>query len=230
MKLSIIILTLNEADAIAPVLQRLAPLQARGVEVIVADGGSTDGTVGKALPLADVVIPAPRGRAAQMNAGAREAKGDALLFLHADTHLPDSADALIRDALQRRRWGRFDVRIDGTAAMLPLIAFMMNWRSRLTGIATGDMAIFIQRDAFEAAGGFPDLALMEDIAGSKRFKRLSRPACLRTKGVTSGRRWEKHGVWTTILLMWRLRFDYFRGVDPAILAQRYGYRPREDDA
>ena len=227
MRLSIIIPVLNEAGGIARALARLTPLRAQGVQVIVSDGGSTDGTIGKALPLADLVIPAPRGRAAQMNAGAQEAQGDALLFLHVDTILPDDAIALVSDALKRNAWGRFDVRIDGRHALLPVVAAMMNLRSRLTSIATGDQAIFMRRTTFNAIGGFPDIPLMEDIAASRALKAKGAPACLRAKVVTSGRRWEKQGVLRTILLMWRLRLAYFLGADIGKLAKIYGYRPRE---
>ncbi len=230
MNLSIIIPVLNEAPVIADLLDALQPLRARGVEIIVADGGSSDGTVGLVLPRCDAVIPAPRGRAWQMNAGAREARGDALLFLHADTRLPENADTLVVSALRNREWGRFDVRIEGSAPMLPVIAAMMNLRSRVTGIATGDQAMFMSRKAFVAMGGFPEIALMEDISASRALKRMGTPACLKDKVITSGRRWEKNGVWRTILLMWRLRLSYFLGAKPNTLARRYGYRPREEDA
>ena len=199
-------------------LEALAPLRAKGHEVVVADGGSEDGTLELAAPLADRVILAPRGRARQMNAGAAAASGDALLFLHADTRLPPDAGALVSAALRRHAWGRFDVRIEGAPALLAVIAFFMNLRSRLTGIATGDQAIFVRRAAFR---GFPEIALMEDVAFSKAMKRRSPPACLRDKAVTSGRRWERHGVLRTILLMWRLRLAYFLGAAPDELARRY---------
>jgi rSAM/selenodomain-associated transferase 2 len=196
--------------------------------MIVADGGSQDDTVALATPLADRVIAAPRGRAAQMNAGAAVATGDVLLFLHGDTQLPPDADRLITRGLEQsnRVWGRFDVRIDGTRFLLPVIAAMMNARSKLTGIATGDQAMFVSREAFQSVGGFPDLPLMEDIALSKRLKRLGPPLCLRERVATSGRRWERHGVTRTIMLMWRLRLAYWLGADPAELARQYGYRPR----
>jgi hypothetical protein len=150
------------------------------------------------------------------------------MFLHADTRLPDDADYLVIDALARsaRGWGRFDVRITGHAA-LAIVAGMMNLRSRLTGIATGDQALFVTRAAFEAAGRFPDIALMEDIALSRQLRRLGRPLCLRARVTTSGRRWERHGIVRTILLMWRLRIAYFFGAEPATLARRYGYAPRD---
>jgi rSAM/selenodomain-associated transferase 2 len=151
--------------------------------------------------------------------------GDALLFLHADTTLPPEADRLIAEALERRAWGRFDLRIAGRHALLAVVARMINWRSRLTGIATGDQAIFVSREAFVAVGGFPELPLMEDIAISQRLKRLCRPFCIGTPVVTSGRRWEHHGVVRTILLMWRLRLAYYFGVEPARLARRYGRLP-----
>jgi hypothetical protein len=146
-----------------------------------------------------------------------------MLFLHADTLLPESADALIVDGLKRSRrgWGRFDVVISGGNPLLRVVAWLMNVRSRLTGIATGDQAIFVTRSLFTAAGGYPEIALMEDIALSKRLKRFGRPLCLRHRLVASGRRWEKHGVVRTILLMWRLRLAFWLGADPGKLAVRY---------
>ncbi len=224
MTLSIIMPVLNEAAGIEAALAALAPYRQRGVEVIVADGGSSDGTPGRAAPHADRIIAAPRGRAAQMNAGAAAASGDVLLFLHADTQLPDNADRLVLDGLarSRRAWGRFDVRIDGGGA-LRLIAAMMNARSRLTGIATGDQAMFMTRDLFTRAGGFPPIALMEDVALSAALKRLGRPLTLRARVTTSGRRWQKNGTLRTVLLMWRLRLAFYCGADPAKLARAYGY-------
>ena len=218
MRLSIIVPALDEAKGIGATLASLAPLRARGHEVIVADGGSADATRDIAAPLADRVIVAPRGRARQMNAGAAAACGDALLFLHADTRLPADADRLILDSLRKNPWGRFDVAIEGRSTLLPVIAFLMNLRSRLSGIATGDQAIFVRRDAFP---GFPEIALMEDVAFSKAMKRRSPPACLRARVATSGRRWEQQGVLRTMLLMWRLRLAYFLGVAPDELARRY---------
>ena len=180
--------------------------------MIVADGGSDDATARLAAPLCDRVVVAPRGRASQMNAGAREARGDILLFLHADTRLPESF------VLENHVWGRFDVRIEGRHWLLPVVAWSMNLRSRLTGIATGDQAIFVRRDAFP---GFPELPLMEDVAFSKLMKRRSPPACLREKVTTSGRRWESRGVVRTIVLMWWLRLLFFLGISPDKLARRY---------
>jgi rSAM/selenodomain-associated transferase 2 len=227
MKLSIILPVLNESDGIVDALTALAPLRWRGAEVVVADGGSTDATVALARPLADVVVTAPRGRGVQMNAGAAASTGKVLLFLHADTRLPPNADQLIFERLAQtgRAWGRFDVRIASAHRLLPVVAAMMNLRSRVTGIATGDQAIFATIAAF--GPGFPDIPLMEDIALSKRLKRTGPPLCLTAPVVTSGRRWEKHGVIKTILLMWWLRFAYFLGVNPAWLARSYGYVPRQ---
>jgi rSAM/selenodomain-associated transferase 2 len=223
--LSIVIPVLNESANIRAALSRLADYRRRGAEVIVVDGGSTDGTASIASTLADHVIAAPRGRARQMNAGAAAASGDAFLFLHCDCVLPHDADRLILDALVQpsAMWGRFDVRIEGRHPLLRVIAALMNARSRLTGIATGDQAIFVRHDAFERAGHFPDIPLMEDIAFSKAMKRASRPVCLRAKVTTSGRRWEKNGVVRTMILMWRLRLAYFLGANPTSLAKRYGY-------
>lgn len=227
--LSIIIPVLDEAEAIQGCLTRLMPLRDRGAEVIVVDGGSADDTVQRATSHADRVIAAPRGRASQMNAGAAAARGDVLLFLHADTELPAHADQLVFHALDHsaRVWGRFDVSIAGGHPLLPLIAWTMNRRSRLTGIATGDQAIFIRRATFAKAGGYPDIPLMEDIALSGTLRKLSPPACIRLPVSTSGRRWERNGVGRTILLMWRLRLSFFLGASPDDLARKYGYVPRE---
>ena len=220
-RLSIVVPTLNEAAGIGDALQALAPLRARGHEVIVVDGGSTDGTAELAVPSCDTVVRSDKGRARQMNAGARVARGEALLFLHADTRLPPNADQLVIAALERSSWGRFDVRIDGRHALLAVVAWAMNLRSRLTGIATGDQAIFVRRDAFD---GFPELPLMEDVAFSRAMKRRARPVCLRERVVTSARRWERGGVVRTILLMWRLRLLYALGVPPRRLARDYADR------
>ena len=223
--LAIVMPVLNEAAGIEAALRALAPLRARGARVVVADGGSTDDTPVQARRFDSVeVIQAPRGRAAQMNAGAQAATGGGvLLFLHADTTLPPDADRLIAQALAdgRHVWGRFDVRIAGHPRMLRVVATFMNARSRWSGIATGDQAMFMTRAAFDAVGGFPDQPLMEDIEMSKRLRTLSRPACLRERVITSGRRWESRGVWSTIVLMWRLRWAYWRGASPQVLARRY---------
>ena len=207
----------------AAALQALAPLVARGAQLLVADGGSQDGTVALAQAGGAQVIDSPRGRALQMNAGAQQANGDLLLFLHADTKLPPDADRLIDQALASglQVWGRFDVYIEGQPRMLRVIAALMNRRSRWTGIATGDQALFMTRAAFDAVGGFPIQPLMEDIEMSRRLLKLSHPACLRARVQTSGRRWESRGVWRTMLLMWRLRFAYWRGAAPERLAELY---------
>jgi len=223
--LSVIVPVLHEGGTLAARLDALAPLRARGAEVIVVDGGSTDASWMLAPGRADRLLLAPRGRAAQMNAGAQIARGEVLLFLHADTQLPPDADRTVLQAIQAGAvWGRFDVRIDGRHPMLRLVAAMMNARSRASGICTGDQAIFVRRDAFERVGGFPDQPLMEDIELSARLRRLAAPLALRKRVVTSGRRWEQHGLWRTIVLMWRLRAAYFLGADAAKLAARYGYR------
>jgi rSAM/selenodomain-associated transferase 2 len=184
----------------------------------VADGGSEDATADLARPLCDRLIVAPRGRALQMNAGARVAGGDVLLFLHADTVLPPDASEVISQSTANHVWGRFDVEIEGRHPMLKVVAWSMNLRSRLSGIATGDQAIFVRRDAF---AGFPEIPLMEDVAFSKAMKRGGAPACLRSRVRTSGRRWESRGVLRTVLLMWRLRLAYALGADPARLAEKY---------
>ena len=189
----------------------------------MVDGGSTDATVQTARPLADLVLLANRGRAAQMNAGAKVARGDILLFLHADTRLPSDAVETVQRVLAdgRPAWGRFDVKINSKHRLLRVVAWCMNLRSRLTGVATGDQAFFVRRNLFEAAGAFPELALMEDVALSKILKCTAPPICLRTRVITSGRRWEAKGVVRTILLMWLLRFGYWLGCNPALLARFY---------
>lgn len=223
MSLSVIIPCFNEADRIAQTLASLRPLRERGAEVIVVDGGSSDATLQRARTLADRVLAAPRGRALQMNAGAAQAGGGILLFLHADCTLPPEADGLIIDGLHRTRksWGRFDVRLGSRSPLLRAVETSMNVRSRLTGIATGDQGIFVTRSLFDAVGRFPEIALMEDIELSRRLKRYGRPLCLRHRIAVSARRWETHGVLRTILLMWRLRFAYWLGADPDALALRY---------
>lgn len=224
MRLSIIMPVLNEAAGIETALTALQPYRKRGVEVIVADGGSSDDTPQLAKPLCDRIVSSPRGRAVQMNAGAAAASGGVLLFLHADTLLPDNADRLVLEGLakSRRVWGRFDVQFDGGA--LPLVSRAMNMRSRATGIATGDQAMFVTRAAFEQAGCFPPIALMEDIALSAKLKRIGAPLCLTARATTSGQRWRDKGAVRTVLLMWSLRLRFFFGADPDRLARAYGYR------
>ena len=217
-RLSIIVPVLNEAATIREALEALAPLRARRHEVIVVDGGSDDGSASLAHPACDQVLVTPRGRALQMNSGALVASGEALVFLHADTRLPERADELVFAALARAQWGRFDVRIASRRPLLRLVACAMNLRSRLTGIATGDQAMFVRREAF---CGFPELPLMEDIALSRLLKRRGRPACVRARVTTSARRWEARGVLRTIVLMWRLRLLYALGAPPQRLARDY---------
>lgn len=221
--LAIIVPVLNERDELPALLAHLRHWQARGARIVLVDGGSKDDTPERARQAGFEVLEASRGRASQMNAGARSCQNGHLLFLHADTRLPPDADQAIHQALapHARAWGRFNVTIDGRSALLPLIAFMMNQRSKLTGIATGDQAIFITRALFDEVGGFPAQPLMEDIEFSRRLKRLCRPTCLRQRVTTSGRRWDSRGSWRTIVLMWHLRWLYWRGANPEQLAERY---------
>jgi len=223
MSLSIVVPLLNEAVNVPRLARRLLGLRERGAEVLVVDGGSDDGS-GELLRASGLrVLDARRGRASQMNVGAAAASSDALVFLHADTELPPQADQLVEAALADgdRVWGRFDVRIAGRSPLLRLVAFGMNLRSRVTGIATGDQAIFVTRQAFASIGGYPDQPLMEDLELSRRLLALSRPRCLRAKATTSGRRWESRGVCRTIVLMWQLRFAYWRGAAASELAKKY---------
>jgi len=221
--ISIVVPTFDEAGAIGASLAPLQGLRADGHQVIVADGGSRDGTPEIAGPLADRVINGPRGRARQMNAGAAEAGESVLLFLHADTFLPPAADRLILEGLDRTGggWGRFDVRLSGRHPLLRLGGHWISHRSRLTGVATGDQAIFVRRDLFDRVGGFPDIPLMEDVALTRALREHGRPLCIRERVVTSSRRWEERGILRTMLLMNRLRLAYFLGADPERLAERY---------
>ena len=224
MTLAIIIPALNEADTIRNTLGPLQAMRARGVRVIVVDGGSTDATAALAGSLADLVVASAKGRAIQMNAGAAACNNDSLLFLHADSILSPDADQHIATALEGGQcWGRFDVRISGGHFMLAVISWFMNRRSRLTGIATGDQGLFMTKRAYEAVGGFPVQSLMEDVEMCKRLKRarMAGPALLAGRITTSGRRWQTHGIWRTIFLMWRLRFQYWRGTPAAELHAAY---------
>ena len=223
MKISIIIPARNEAENIGRLLCALQPYRDRGHEVIVVDGGSEDDTIVIAAELADSLLQTPAGRSHQMNAGSKEAKGEVLWFLHADSELPEQADELIISAVTTGAytWGRFDVRLSGRQKLLRVVEKMMNLRSRMTGIATGDQGIFISRKLFEKAGGYPDQLLMEDIALCKYLKKYQAPVCLREKLETSSRRWEQRGIIRTILLMWRLRMAYFLGVPADKLALLY---------
>jgi len=222
LKISIIIPTLNEQSVIANSLLKLQPLREAGHEIIVIDGGSSDNTCQIVSPLADKILITKSGRANQMNFGAKSAQHDVLLFLHADTFLPTNADKMISQSLTtKQQWGRFNVRLSGTAKLLRVVEKMMNWRSCWTGIATGDQAIFVQRDLYQQVQGFPNIPLMEDIAFSKKLKQFSFPICIKQPVITSSRRWEENGIVKTILLMWKLRLAYAFGVSPHKLKDYY---------
>lgn len=226
MKLSIIVPVLNEAEVIETTLAALYSMRERGHEVIVVDGGSADGTLDIAAPLSDRILQSKRGRAVQMHTGAMCANGDVLWFVHADTLVPEDADlsilaALNTDVKKSGQWGRFNVRLSGTKPALRIVEYLMNLRSQITGIATGDQGIFVRRDLYKQLGGFPDQALMEDIEFSKRLKRISKPVCLNTVLETSSRRWERRGVLKTVILMWLLRAAYSAGVSARRLAYYY---------
>ncbi len=222
LSISVIIPVLNEAERLQSFLEHLQPFRRQGAEVIVCDGGSTDGTPKIARSSADRLLDAESGRAVQMNTGARAASGDILLFLHADTSMPRDALERIEGSLNSGYgWGRFDVRLSGQGLLFRLIEALMNLRSRWTGIATGDQALFVTRELFRSEGGFPEIPLMEDIEMSSRLQRYGPPACLRSRVRVSVRRWEHRGVLRTVLLMWALRASYALGVDPARLARWY---------
>ena len=221
--LSIIIPCLNEAAVIQRLLASLQPARARGAELVVVDGDSHDETIQLAEPLVDLVLITVAGRARQMNAGAAASNGDVLWFLHADSVVDSTFPEVILSVMDAAdvSWGRFDVALAGRSPLFRMIEFMMNWRSRLTGIVTGDQGMFIRRKLFEQAGGFPEIPLMEDIQLSTRLRKRCWPTALHYRIVTSTRRWEQSGILRTIVLMWRLRLAFFFGADPEQLAQRY---------
>ncbi len=226
-RIAVVIPALNEAGQIASLLEGVVGV---ACEVVLVDGGSHDDTAARAGAAGARVIPSPRGRAAQMNAGARALGSDwqALLFLHADTRLPTGwAQAVTRALAGGARWGRFDVMLDSPRPALRMVEASMNLRSRLTGICTGDQAIFVERGLWARCGGYAAIPLMEDIELSRRLKRLAPgPAALRERVRVSARRWEKHGVWRTILSMWWLRLRYFLGDSPERLHRAYYGKPR----
>lgn len=229
-KISIIIPVLNEAQNIQAFLQKLQPLREQGHEIVLVDGRSQDNTCVLARPYVDRMISSDKGRAKQQMMGAKMATGQVFLFLHADTALPQRADQIILTALYSAQfstssrdslWGRFNVRLSGSHWFFRIIEQMMNWRSCLTGIATGDQAIFVTKKLYNDVGGIPAIDLMEDIAFSKRLRKLSKPVCLKSSVITSSRRWEKNGILKTVLFMWSMRLQYFFGVKPELLVKKY---------
>jgi len=221
-KLSIVIPTLNESDQIELCLNKLQSLRNRGHEIIVVDGGSNDNTVSLASPLSDRIIQSEKSRSIQMNTGAAAASGHCILFLHVDTVLPEDVPGLfsrIKDI--ENVWGRFDIRLSGRARLFRIVEKCMNIRSRLTGIATGDQVIFVGKELFNKVNGFPEIALMEDIAISRLLINYSKPVCLSEKVVSSSRRWEKNGIMKTIIKMWILRLLYYFQYNTNKLAKHY---------
>lgn len=220
--ISIIIPTLNEEGVLEKTLQSLEVIQRQGAEVIIVDGGSVDATLDIAKQFAVQVIQADTGRAKQLNKGAELASGDMLLFLHADTIVPSNTHELVRGAcVEGDVWGRFNVILDSPKPIFRLIETMMNWRSCITSIVTGDQAMFVSKGLFERVGGFPEISLMEDIAVSKKLKSVLPPICFKQPVITSSRRWLEHGILNTVFLMWRLRWGYFMNIDPDVLAKKY---------
>ena len=221
-KISIIIPVLNEAETIQSFLQALQPLRKQGHEVVLVDGHSDDDTCALARPLVDRMFSSQPGRARQQILGAKMSTGQVLLFLHADTKLPEKAEQVILSALaQGFFWGRFDVQLSGSHWLFRMIEKMMNWRSCLTGIATGDQSLFVAKMLYNDVGGMPAIELMEDIEFSKRLLKFCKPACLKSIVITSSKRWEKNGILRTILFMWSLRLQYFFGIKPEVLVKKY---------
>jgi len=221
MFISIIIPVLNEEQSVKSLLQQLQAYRQQGHEVIVVDGGSDDGTVFVSKPLADKVITSGSGRAKQMNKGVEESVNEVLWFLHADTSIPKNAIETIQELLSKNDWGRFNIKLSGSHFLFRIIENMINIRSCLSGIATGDQGIFVKKKTFKSINGYSEITLMEDVALSKKLKTISAPICVKEVLTTSSRRWEKNGIIKTILLMWYLRFLYWIGVSPSSLAKLY---------
>lgn len=229
-EITVIIPVLNEQGSLEQTVPRLVRCCADAGEVIFVDGGSTDGTLETLTEAAGRYVGTPRmrvesappGRAIQMNKGASKASGDILLFLHIDTRLPDHALDKIREMVRKGAfWGRFDVSLDSANAIFRFIGFMMNLRSAVTGIATGDQAIFVRRDVFSMLGGYSAMPLMEDIDFCMRLKTVAPPGLIHDCVTTSARRWQQSGVLRTILLMWILRLAFWLGISPERLARMY---------
>lgn len=221
MNLSIIIPVYNEVETIDILLDSLKPLMSK-YEIIIVDGGSLDGTREKVSNYSVKLINSKKGRAKQMNVGAELANGNVLLFLHADTFLPNDISELLSLKDSEKAWGRFDLKLSSERSIFRLIETMINLRSRLTGIATGDQAIFVGKKLFKEVNGYQDIPLMEDVALSKDLRKIAKPMCLKSKVITSSRRWEKFGVLKMVFLMWILRFLYFIGFHPETLSRYYG--------
>ena len=222
-KISVIIPTLNEAESISACLTSLQSLREQGHEVIVVDAASNDATLTLSETKADFILSSPKGRARQLNFGASKASGEILLFLHADTLVFANTISVLNELTAGAEpfWGRFDVRLSGSNVVFRVIEYFMNTRSRLSGIATGDQAIFVSRQLFDQVGGFPEIDLMEDISLSASLKKVCRPLCLKEKVQSSSRRWEQNGIIKTVLTMWVLRFRFAMGASPARLAKEY---------
>ena len=221
MTISIIIPVLNEALGIKEQLEKLRAIIPHGCEIIIVDGGSHDATLSIAQPLADKVVVAPeRGRATQMNTGAALATGNTLLFLHSDTRLPDNFIDSI-DPLHEQCWGFFRVKLNSRQWPFRIIEAMMNLRSQLTDVATGDQCLFVTRQFFTEMNGFDAIPIMEDVAFCKRVRQHCSPLIVDNYAITSARRWKKYGIFRTVLLMWQLRLEYFLGVSPERLVKRY---------
>lgn len=220
-EISIIIPTLNEEVGIITFLTKLQALRPQ-CELIVVDGGSDDDTAALAEAYVDDVVTSDKGRSIQMNVGAAMASAETVLFLHSDTYLPDDAIEQIQHAIKKSySWGRFDIKLSGKHKILLIVAWLMNKRSRWTGIATGDQAIFVKKEMFDRVGGYADIALMEDINLSAKLKEKGKPYCSRSRVISSGRRWLSFGIFKTISLMWWLRLRYFLGADPIELERLY---------
>ena len=221
-KYSVIIPTLNEVDYVVPTVERLQAARARGHEVILVDGGSSDDTCGVAADLVDQVLECTPGRAGQMNHGARNAHGDIFIFLHADTWLHSEFDRILDErGISEHTWGHFDVRLSGSHIMFRCIERHMNLRVRLTGIVTGDHTIFTGRHLFRQMDGYADIPLMEDVELTRRLNKISPPTRIRQTVTSSSRRWEKYGIARTVLLSWTLRSCYALGFDPRDLVKQY---------
>lgn len=215
---SAVVPVLNDAEALGRLLADLRG--APGLEVVVVDGGSEDDSV-DAAKCADVVVTSAPGRGRQIRTGVDHASGEWLWFLHADSRVSRAVLGALYGCMTSPGWGFCRVRLDGPGWPLRMVETAMNWRSGITGIATGDQGIFAHRRYLEAIGGVPALPLMEDIECCRRLRRLGRPRRVEPSLATSARRWQRDGALSTVLLMWSLRMRYWAGADAVDLARRY---------
>lgn len=210
--------THNDFDLLEALLQDLDPCPQ--LEIIVVDSGRARSPP-EINQKVQLIASERMGRGAQIALGAHQTNRSWIWVLHADARVTAANVEALARAIARARWGRFDVRLSGSRPTYRVVEWMMNVRSALTGICTGDQGMFVQRSLLQEIGGIPDQPLMEDIELSKRLRRIEKPFRIRSQLKTSVRKWEREGVFATIVRMWSLRLRYFLGTHPSVLYQDY---------